>query len=55
MRPHRADGPHGAAALERIAGFAALLREEGLALGIAEQQAMIRAALAFPPERSARL
>jgi uncharacterized protein with von Willebrand factor type A (vWA) domain len=42
-------------ALERIAGFAALLRTHGLAIGIAEQQAMIRAALALPVERCARL
>jgi uncharacterized protein with von Willebrand factor type A (vWA) domain len=41
--------------LESIAGFAALLREHGLNVGIAEQRAMVRAALALPVERSARL
>lgn len=41
--------------LHAIAGFAALLREHGLAVGIPEQQAMVRAALALPVERSARL
>jgi uncharacterized protein with von Willebrand factor type A (vWA) domain len=39
------------APLERIAGFAALLREHGLKVGVAEQQAMVRAALALPLER----
>ena len=34
--------------MERIAGFAAMLREHGLTIGIPEQQAMIRAALAWP-------
>jgi uncharacterized protein len=33
-------------ALQAIAGFAALLREHGLGVGIAEQQAMLRAVLA---------
>ena len=42
-------------ALERIAGFAALLREHGLVIGLAEQQAMIHAALALPVDRCARL
>ena len=32
--------------LASIAGFAALLRDHGLKVGIAEQQAMVRAALA---------
>jgi uncharacterized protein with von Willebrand factor type A (vWA) domain len=41
--------------LEAIAGFAALLREHGLAVGVAEQQAMVRAALALPLERAATL
>jgi uncharacterized protein with von Willebrand factor type A (vWA) domain len=41
--------------LEGIAGFAALLREHGLKVGIAEQQAMVRAALRLPVERSAKL
>ena len=38
-----------------IAGFAALLRDHGLNVGVAEQQAMVRAALALPVERAARL
>ena len=29
---------------ERLAGFAALLREHGLTVGVAEQQAMLQAA-----------
>lgn len=37
--------------LESIAGFAALLREHGLTVGIAEQQAMVQAALHLPVER----
>jgi len=37
--------------LEAIAGFAALLREHGLKVGIAEQQAMVRAALSLPLDR----
>ena len=41
--------------LEAIAGFAALLRDHGLAVGIAEQQAMVSAALRVPVERAARL
>jgi uncharacterized protein with von Willebrand factor type A (vWA) domain len=41
--------------LETIAGFAALLRDHGLAVGIAEQQAMVRAALAVPVQRSRSL
>jgi uncharacterized protein with von Willebrand factor type A (vWA) domain len=41
--------------LEAIAGFAALLREHGLTVGVAEQQAMVRAALALPIERAATL
>jgi len=41
--------------LESIAGFAALLREHGLKVGVAEQQAMVNAALRVPPERAARL
>ena len=53
MRAQRTD-PAGVA-LERIAGFAAFLRESGLVIGIAEQQAMIVAVLALPVERSARL
>ena len=34
---------------ERLAGFAALLREHGLTVGVAEQQAMLQAALHFGP------
>ena len=41
--------------LESIAGFAALLREHGLKVGIAEQRAMVRAALAVPVDKSQRL
>jgi uncharacterized protein with von Willebrand factor type A (vWA) domain len=39
--------------LEAIAGFAALLREHGLKVGIAEQQAFVQAALALPLSRAA--
>lgn len=38
--------------LEAIAGFAALLREHGLSVGIPEQQAMVQAALRVPLDRS---
>jgi len=41
--------------LERIAGFAAMLRDHGLTVGVAEQQAMVRAALALPLEQYARI
>ena len=41
--------------LEAIAGFAALLRDHGLKVGVAEQQAMVAAALRVPVERSTRL
>ena len=41
--------------LESIAGFAALLRDHGLKVGIAEQRAMVRAALALPVERAQAL
>jgi uncharacterized protein len=34
---------------ERLAGFAALLRDHGLTVGVAEQQAMLQAALHFVP------
>ena len=37
--------------LAAIAGFAALLRDHGLSVGIAEQQAMVRAAQAVPLRR----
>lgn len=41
--------------LDCIAGFAALLREHGLKVGVAEQQAFVQAALAVPVQRAARL
>jgi len=41
--------------LDSIAGFAALLRDHGLKVGIAEQQAMVAAALRVPVERAGRL
>ncbi len=41
--------------LQAIAGFAALLREHGMAVGIAEQQAFVQAALALPLARAAAL
>jgi uncharacterized protein with von Willebrand factor type A (vWA) domain len=41
--------------LAAIAGFAALLRDHGFAVGVAEQQSMVRAALLTPIERAARL
>ncbi|MBL8351076.1 MAG: VWA domain-containing protein [Burkholderiaceae bacterium] len=41
--------------LQAIAGFAATLRDHGFGVGIAEQQAMVQAALALPPERSRAL
>ena len=41
--------------LAAIAGFAALLREHGLPVGVAEQRAMVRAALAVPAARSRSL
>ncbi|MBC7717487.1 MAG: VWA domain-containing protein [Pseudorhodobacter sp.] len=41
--------------LQAIAGFAALLREHGLKVGIAEQQAFVQAALAVPLTRAGRL
>ena len=41
--------------LEAIAGFAALLRDHGLTVGVAEQQAMVSAALRVPLERAALL
>ncbi|MDP3085347.1 MAG: VWA domain-containing protein [Rubrivivax sp.] len=44
-----------ASPLENIAGFAALLRDHGMKVGIAEQQAFVRSALALPVERSARV
>ena len=41
--------------LQAIAGFAALLRDHGLQVGVAEQQAFVRAALALPVQRSAQV
>ncbi|MDM0019551.1 vWA domain-containing protein [Variovorax saccharolyticus] len=41
--------------LESIAGFAALLRDHGMKVGIAEQQAFVQAALRLPLERVSRL
>lgn len=41
--------------LESIAGFAALLRDHGMKVGISEQQAFVQAALCLPVERAARL
>jgi uncharacterized protein with von Willebrand factor type A (vWA) domain len=38
-----------------IAGFATLLREHGLGVGVIEQQAMLRAALALPVDRARQL
>ena len=50
MRASAATGP-----LASIAGFAAMLRDHGMKVGIAEQQAMVRAAQAVPVDRAARL
>ena len=41
--------------LEAIAGFAAMLREHGLSVGIGEQQAMVQAAQCLPLARFAQL
>jgi uncharacterized protein with von Willebrand factor type A (vWA) domain len=41
--------------LASIAGFAALLRDHGLKVGIAEQQAFVHAVLRIPVERAAQL
>ena len=41
--------------LEAISGFAALLRDHGLKVGIAEQTAFVRSALLMPIERSKHL
>ena len=40
---------------ETLAGFAALLRDHGLSVGISEQQAMLSAALALGPLNQRRL
>ena len=55
MPPSPSPSPSTAQPLEAIAGFAALLREHGLAVGVAEQQAMVRAALAVPLQRHRQL
>ncbi|MDH5339252.1 MAG: VWA domain-containing protein [Rubrivivax sp.] len=47
--------PAQAEPLQAIAGFAALLREHGLQVGIPEQQAMVQAALALPLRRTRQL
>ena len=39
-------------AVAAIAGFAQLLREHGLGVGVTEQQAMLRAALALPVDQA---
>jgi uncharacterized protein with von Willebrand factor type A (vWA) domain len=44
-----------AAPLQAISGFAALLRDHGLKVGVAEQQAFVRAALLVPVARSKHL
>lgn len=44
-----------AAPLESIAAFAGLLRDHGLKVGVAEQRAMVAAALKVPLERSSKL
>ena len=41
--------------LQTIAGFAALLRDHGMKVGVAEQQAFVRVALALPLQRCAQL
>ena len=41
--------------LESIAGFAAMLRDHGLTVGVAEQQAMVHTALRVPLDRCALL
>ena len=46
-------GPAGAVAA--VNGFATLLREQGLGVGVAEQQAMLRAALALPVDQPRRV
>jgi uncharacterized protein with von Willebrand factor type A (vWA) domain len=43
------------APLHAIAGFAALLRDHGLKVGVAEQRALVQAALLVPVERSRTL
>lgn len=50
MTPSLATAPS-----ETLAGFAALLRDHGLSVGIAEQQAMLNAALVLGPMKEQRL
>lgn len=50
-----ADTPMAVPAGQRLAGFAALLREHGLRVGVAEQQAMLQAAMALGALRGAAL
>ncbi|MDE2296783.1 MAG: hypothetical protein KGK18_01315, partial [Burkholderiales bacterium] len=54
-RPPESIAGFAARPLESIAGFAALLRDHGLKVGVAEQQAMVNAALRVPLERAAQL
>ena len=42
-------------AVAALAGFASMLREHGLAVGVTEQQAMLRAALVLPLQRQRQL
>ena len=44
-----------ASPLQTIAGFAALLRDHGMKVGVAEQQAFVRTALALPLHRNHQL
>jgi uncharacterized protein with von Willebrand factor type A (vWA) domain len=44
-----------ASPLQTIAGFAALLRDHGMKVGVSEQQAFVRVALALPLQRCAQL
>lgn len=50
-----ARGKAEAGPIERIAGFAATLRDHGLTIGVAEQLAMVRAAAAMPLAQATRL
>ena len=54
-RPLESIAGFAARPLDSIAGFAALLRDHGLKVGVAEQQAMVSAALRVPLERAAQL
>lgn len=53
--PVRHIPPPTPAPLQAIAGFVNLLRDHGLKVGVAEQQAFVQAALALPIERSRHL